>query len=232
MIPKVIHYCWFGHSEKNNKVKKCIESWKKHCPDYQIIEWNESNCNIDDNPYLKMCYENKKYAFLTDYLRLQIIYQNGGLYFDTDVELVKTFDDLLQYSAFFGFETNEYVNTGEGFGVEAGNSIVKQMLDEYDILLDGRNGTRGCPILNTNALLKFGLIQNGKKQIIENAIIFPSDYFNPYDDPTGVLTLTDNTYSIHWYGKSWMDKKTILRSKLTKPLHRFQKWIKKAKGKE
>ena len=86
--------------------------------------------------------------------------------------------------------------------------------------------------MNTNALLKFGLIQNGKKQIIENAIIFPSDYFNPYDDPTGVLTLTDNTYSIHWYGKSWMDKKTILRSKLTKPLHRFQKWIKKAKGKE
>ena len=98
------------------------------------------------------------------------------------------------------------------------------MLQEYDFLLDGLHGTVGCPHLNTKALLKFGLKQNGQLQKIGNTVVYPSDYFNPYDDPTGLLTKTKNTYSIHWYGKSWMDKKMILRSKLTKPIHRFLNW--------
>lgn len=221
MIPKKIHYCWFGRGEKTKLAKKCIESWKKYCPDYEIIEWNEDTFDINTNPYVKMCYEQKKYAFLTDYLRLLVVLEQGGLYFDTDVEVVKNFDDLLDASAFFGFETELYVNTGEGFGAEAGNVVVKKMLEEYNVFLDGKHGMKGCPLLNTKALVKLGLKQNGKMQILEDVIIYPTDYFNPYEDSTGILKKTENTYSIHWYGKSWLDKKTVLRSKLSRPLHRI-----------
>ena len=157
-----------------------------------------------------------------------VIEKHGGIYFDTDVEAVKNFDNLLNCKAFFGFETDEYANTGEGFGSEAHTEIVNSMLEEYDELLDGKHGTVGCPILNTKALVKFGLKTNGELQNIDGVIVYPADFFNPYDDPTGILTKTRNTYSIHWYGKSWLDKKTVLRSKLTKPLHRLQKkFIKK-----
>lgn len=227
MIPKKIHYCWFGRGEKPKLAKKCIASWKKYMSDYEIIEWNEDNFDIDMNAYTRMCYDQKKYAFLTDYVRLIVVQKYGGIYFDTDVEVVRNFDDLLDNIAFFGFETNEFVNTGLGFGAEKENEIVKQMIREYDRLLDEKNGMIGCPILNTEALLKFGLVQNGEKQKVGNAIIFPQDYLNPYDDPTGKLSKTANTYSIHWYGKSWLDNKTIIRSKLSKPLHRFLKKIHK-----
>ena len=221
MIPKKIHYCWFGKGEKPKLAKKCIESWKKYCPDYEIIEWNETNFDINLNAYTKMCYEQKKWAFLSDYVRLIIVYQYGGIYFDTDVEVIKKIDDLLVHEAFFGFENNAYVNTGEGFGALPGNRMLFQMLQEYSMLLDGNQDVIGCPILNTNALLKFGLEQNGKTQRLENAMIYSSDYFNPYDDSTGVINKTDKTYSIHWYGKSWMSKSTILRSKLLKPIRRI-----------
>lgn len=226
MIPKKIHYCWFGRGEKPKLVQKCIASWQAYMPDYQIIEWNEDNFDVNQNAYMKMCYEQKKYAFLTDYLRLLIINEHGGLYFDTDVEAVKSFDALLSDKAFFGYETKDYVNTGEGFGAEAGNPIIKQMIAEYAPLLDGQHGMIGCPHLNTDALLKFGLRQDGTYQELSDGVVYPLDYFNPYDDPTGILTKTSNTYSIHWYGKSWMSSGTVLRSKLMKPLHRLQKWIK------
>ena len=221
MIPKKIHYCWFGYGEKNKLVQKCIASWKKYCPDYEIIEWNENNFNIEKNAYTKMCYKEKKYAFLTDYIRLLVVAKYGGIYLDTDVEVIRSIDDLLENPAFFGFETHEYVNTGIGFGAEADNRIVRDMIREYDELLDGQHGIIGCPILNTKALVRKGLIQNEKKQNVEGVVIYPSDYFNPYDDPTGMLTKTENTYSIHWYGKSWMDKKTVIRSKLLQPVHRI-----------
>ena len=109
MIPKIIHYCWFGRGEKSKLAQKCIDSWKKYCPDYEIIEWNEDNFNIEMNGYTRMCYNQKKYAFLSDYVRLLVVEQYGGIYFDLDVELVKSLDDLLKHEAFFGFETDEYV---------------------------------------------------------------------------------------------------------------------------
>ena len=227
MITKKIHYCWFGRGEKPKLAKKCIESWKKYCPDYEIIEWNEDNFDVDMNAYTRMCYEQKKYAFLSDYVRLVVVAEYGGIYFDADVEVVKCFDSLLSNCAFFGFETRSYVNTGEGFGAEPHNPVVVQMLREYDILLDGQNGTKGCPILNTEALLKFGLVLDGQGQELKEATVYPIEYFNPYDDLTGKVTKTKNTYSIHWYGKSWMDKKTVIRSKITKPFHRIINQIRK-----
>lgn len=220
MVPQKIHYCWFGRGKKSKLALRCIESWRKYCPDYEIIEWNEDNFDIYQNAYTSYTYKNKKFAFLSDYARLQIILQEGGFYFDVDVEIVRPLDELLAHKAFFGFETAKYVNTGVGFGAEVGNSIVESMLREYDVLLDGKGNTIGCPILNTAALIKKGLIQNGSKQLIDGAVIYPIQYFNPYDDPTGRLNKTDETYSIHWFAKSWMDKKTIMRSNLLKPFHR------------
>ena len=116
MIPKVIHYCWFGRGEKPKLAQKCIASWKKFCPDYEIIEWNEDNFDVNMNGYTRMCYEQKKYAFLSDYARLLVVAEHGGIYFDTDVELLVSPDFLLEHEAFWGFETPEYVASGLGFG--------------------------------------------------------------------------------------------------------------------
>lgn len=221
MIPKKIHYCWFGRGEKPKSVKKCIASWKKYCPDYEIIEWNEDNFDVSMNGYTRMCYEEKKYAFLSDYVRLLVVAQHGGVYFDTDVEVIKPIDDLLKHSAYFGFEDDSHVNTGVGFGSVAQGKLVLAMLEEYEPLLSGKNGVVGCPNLNTQALVGLGLRLDGSYQTIGDSAVYPAEWFNPYDDPTGRLKKTKNTYSIHWYSKSWMNKRTVLRSKLTKPLHRI-----------
>ena len=221
MIPKIIHYCWFGRNPLSARMKKCIESWKKNCPDYKIIEWNEDNFNIQLNGYTKMCYEQKKYAFLSDYARLWIVYQNGGIYLDTDVEVLKSFDKLLNIEAFFGFENCEYVNTGLGFGAVKKNGLVKAMLEEYKPYTDGKHGTAGCPILHTEALCKVGLKQNGKLQYINEAAISPKEYFNPCESTTGKLLKTENTYSIHWYSMSWLAPEQRLKSRITKIFHRL-----------
>lgn len=222
MIPKTIHYCWFGGKPKPKLAKKCIESWKKHCPDYEIIEWNETNFDVNQDVYTKVCFEQGKWAFLSDYVRLKVISENGGIYFDTDVEVLKSIDDLLEFDAFYGFENNDNINTGQGFGSAAHHPIVEAMLQQYEGLADenGNVKTVGCPTLNTQAALLFGLQLNGKKQELSGAIILPAEYTNPYNDATGRLNTTQNTYSIHWYSKSALSKKQILRSKLTRPLHR------------
>ena len=221
MIPKKIHYCWFGRGEMNQKALKCIESWKKHCPDYELIEWNEDNYDVNGNPYTAFLYRERKFAFLSDVVRLQKIYEEGGIYFDVDVEAVKSFDDLLDQKAFFGFETESYINTGLGFGAEPHNEAVRAMLHEYDSYMDGINETIGSPIINTRALVRLGLEQNGKLQRLKDATVYPPEYFNPYDDPTGTLNQTRNTYSIHWYAKSWMPMRKRVRSALMKPVHRL-----------
>lgn len=221
MIPQKIHYCWFGRGEKPKLAKKCIASWRKFCPDYEIIEWNEDNFDVQMNGYTQMCYEQKKYAFLSDYVRLWVVTNHGGLYFDTDVELLKSPDELRNYEAFFGFENQEFVATGLGFGSAAHGTAVEAMLAEYAPLLDGTHGTIGCPRLNTSALLPLGLLPNGRFQNLSGAVIFPPEYLNPYESATGRLHKTANTLSIHWYSASWMSKPQQLRSKITKPLHRL-----------
>ena len=221
MIPKKIHYCWFGRGEKPKLAKKCIASWKKYCPDYEIIEWNEDNFDINTNEYTKWCYENKKYAFLSDYVRLLVVYQNGGIYFDTDVELIRNPDFLLENQAFFGFESNEYVNTGVGFGAETENIALNEMINEYSLLLDGKHGVIGCPKLNTEALVKLGLKRDGSYQEFSWGTVYPKEYFNPYESTTGLLNKTENTVSIHWYMGSCLTTRQKIRSVISKPLHRI-----------
>lgn len=221
MIPKKIHYCWFGGNPKPKLAEKCIASWKKYCPDYELIEWNEDNFDVNMNGYTQMCIAEKKYAFLSDYVRLVVVAQHGGVYFDTDVELIKPIDALMESEAFFCFETPEYVASGLGFGSVAHGTAIEAMLREYDFLLDGTQGTRGCPRLNTSALEKLGLRRDGQMQLVAGARVLPVEYMNPYESATGRLNQTPNTVSIHWYSASWMSRKAILRTKLARPFHRL-----------
>ncbi len=224
MIPKKVHYCWFGRGELPALAQKCIASWKKYCPDYEVIQWNEDNFDLNYNGYMRYCYDNKKWAFLSDFVRLVVVAEQGGIYFDTDVELLKKPDELLQYGAFYGFENNQNIATGLGFGSEANHPTILAMRQAYEEIQPDEQGNYPmivCPALNTKALLPFGLKLDGSRQNVGGAEIFPWDYFNPYDDPTGRLNKTDNTISVHWYSKSWMSRGIILRSKLMKPLHRI-----------
>lgn len=224
MIPKVIHYCWFGRGEKPKLAQKCIASWKKFCPDYEIIEWNEDNFPIDQYPYAQYCLNIKKWAYLSDFVRLAVVREHGGIYFDTDVELLRAPDELLQYEAFYGFENEANVATGLGFGATANHPTIVAMERQYLNMESNSDGTfpvTGCPKLNTQALLPFGLKLDGSRQNIAGAEILPVDYLNPYDDPTGRLDITPNTFSVHWYSKSALSKSSVLRSKLTRPFHRM-----------
>lgn len=221
MIPKKIHYCWFGRGVKPKLAQKCIASWKKYMPDYEIIEWNEDNFDVNMNAYTKMCYEQKKYAFLSDYIRLIVVEQHGGIYFDTDVEVLRPFDELLNQDAFFGFENEQYVASGLGFGSAPQNLAVSQMIKEYEPYLDGEHGTAGCPVLNTEALLKFDLQLNGKTQQLSCATVYAPECFNPMNSATGKITVTDQTYSIHRYSMSWISPARRLRTRITRIIHRI-----------
>ena len=219
MIPKKIHYCWFGGKELPKKAERCIASWKKYCPDYQIIRWDESNFDLTQNSYLRHCLKERKWAFLSDYVRLAVVAKHGGIYLDTDVELIASLDSLLEADAFFSFENSSLVNTGQGFGATAGHETVEAMLRQYDGL--DLSQIQACPHYNTTALVALGLKPDGTAQTVAGARILPADYMNPYDDPTGKLSITANTVSIHWYAKSWVKPGLVLRSKLTRPLHRL-----------
>ena len=221
MIPKRIHYCWFGRGAKPKSVLKCIASWRKYCPDYEIIEWNEDNFDVNMNGYTRMCHGQRKYAFLSDYVRLVVVAEHGGIYFDTDVELIKPIEHLLSENAFYCFENDSFVASGLGFGSEARSGTILALLSEYDSLLDGENGTRGCPVLNTLALEKLGLSRNGTKQMVSGAVVLPSEYMNPFDPATGILSKTENTVSVHWYSAAWLSPIKRLRVKLMRPLHRI-----------
>lgn len=210
-IPKVIHYCWFGKNELGSKEKKCIESWKKYMPDYKIIRWDEKNYDISSCEFLKNAYEAKKWAFVSDYARLDIIYNYGGIYLDTDVEVIKKFDDLLNDDAFFGFESKKYIANGLGFGARKNNPIIKENLDMYNKLRFDENDLNSisCPKMTTDVLIRHGLVLNNKQQKLDYAIIYPKDFFCPKDYETGALKISDKTYSIHHYSMTWLSKRDI-----------------------
>lgn len=209
MIPKVIHYCWFGGNPKPKLAKKCFKSWKKYCPDYEIVEWNENNYSINNAPlYVRQAYQAKKWAFVTDYVRLQIVYEHGGIYLDTDVELIRPLDELLYNHAYFGFEAGSYINTGLGFGAEKETDILQKMMDDYEqisyVRTDGTYDDTPCPNRNTSAFLQRGLKKDDSMQTLANDIlILPTEYLCPKDWKTGELNITEKSYSIHHCSASW-----------------------------
>lgn len=208
MIPKIIHYCWFGRNPKPKLAEKCIKSWKKYCPDYEIIEWNEDNYDVTKIPYTKAAYDAKMWGFVTDYARLDIIYNHGGIYLDTDVELLKSYDCFLMYAGFAGFESEKFVNTGLGMGAEEGNSMIRYLMETYQQLNpfqeDGALNFIPCPKLDTPVLVQHGLKLDGSYQMIDdNFAIFPIDFFCPLDPETGLFSKTKNTAAIHHFTASW-----------------------------
>lgn len=225
-IPKIVHYCWFGGKPLPKLAVKCKRSWEKFFPDYEIKEWNECNFDVNAHPYTKYCYENQLWAYLSDYVRLVVVEREGGLYFDTDVEVVRYPTEILKnYSAFFGLENPEYIASGLGFAAEPHHPAVKAMLSMYDDLV--KNETyiyeqmQGCPKLNTEALVPYGFKRNGAQQFVCDALILPVDYLCPFNDVTGELKKTEHTIAIHWFSKSPHGKLAVWRAKLTRPLHRW-----------
>lgn len=222
MIPKIIHYCWFGKGQMTEKEIKCIDSWKKFCPDYEIVLWNEDNYDINKNKFISKAYEEKKWAFVTDYARLDIIYNNGGIYFDTDVELIKSPDPLLDNKAFMGFEKGRVIATGLGFGAEKKHPAIKALRDTYNDIEFDINGSENinCPELNSKYLISRGAVMNDQMQVVDDITLYPTEYFCPLHSTSGEMKITKNTYSIHWYSMSWLSetekKSRRLEQKLSK----------------
>ena len=227
MIPKKIHYCWFGNGEKSELVKKCIASWEKFCTDCEIIEWNESNYDVKKNEYMYQAYQAKRWGFVSDYARLDIIHRYGGVYLDTDVELVKGLDDLMMGDGFIGFElpvdtdSIQYtVNTGQGFGAPAGSEVIRKMLEEYNELSflngDGTQNLTACPTYNTRALQSMGLKLTNEYQQIEGFDIYPAEYFCPINWKNKKCEITKNTYSIHHFNASWLTESEKRKRKFSR----------------
>lgn len=214
-IPKIIHYCWVGGNPKPQSVLYCIESWKRCCPDYEIREWNETNYDFTKNEYMRQAYEAKKWGFVPDYARLDIVYQHGGIYLDTDVEMVRSFDSLLEHESFFGFEDTgggeNYVNCGHGFGAVPHHEAIRKLRDHYESLSfaneDGTLNLLPSPYYTTQSLRLLGLAQENRDQTLDGIQVYASDVLCPKNFRTGKLRRTERTVSIHHFSASWVDEK-------------------------
>lgn len=211
MIPTIIHYCWFGGKSLTEKAKACIDSWRRYCPDYEIIEWNESNFDVTQNDYCREAYEAKKWAFVSDYARLWAIYEHGGIYMDTDVEVVRPLDPLLKHKAFMGFEDGTSVSIGT-FGADKKNSIIGDCLSAYNTRhfrkVDGSFDMMTNLRLVTDILVRqHGLKLNGKRQCLTGYLeVYPMESFIAKDYRTGWILRDDSTYTVHHYAASWFNE--------------------------
>ena len=226
MIPRVIHYCWFGGAPKPKSVLRCIDSWKKHCPDFEIREWTEKDFDVAQNEYTRQAYEAKAWGFVPDYIRLWIIYNYGGFYLDTDVQVVKDLLPLCEHPAFAGFENNMHVAFGLGFGAEKGNPVIEAHMKMYDNLYfikeDGTYNKTPSPQYTTQLLKKLGLQEdNGEVQDLGDIRVYPKEFFCPKNFTTGVTRVTNNTYSIHQFDASWFtEEQQIAKHKRWRELRR------------
>ena len=219
MIPKIIHYCWFGRNEKPEKIQKCIESWKIHLSDYQIIEWNEDNFDYNLLTYTKDAYNAKKYAFVSDVARVKALYEMGGIYLDTDVMVYQNFDSILKHNCVLGFEMSNYIATSFMACVPK-HYLMKdfyklyldlQFYDENGNIISGTNVSK-----LTNMLADKGLIKNNKLQQIDDIIIYPTDYFSPYNYAWEYSSKNDKTIWEHMFYVSWMSKRQQIKKKIKK----------------
>lgn len=210
-IPKIIHYCWFSKEPLSPMARKCISTWRKYCPDYKIRQWNSANFDMEINDFVKEAYQEKKWAFVTDFARMYILYHYGGIYMDSDVELCKNIDCFLDDPAFIGLESKRELSAGL-IGSEKGNSCIKVFLDYYN----GRhfinpdktlNQTTNVKIMTKNIADTYQVYFNGKKRKIGNIIcVYPQDYFSPKSCHTGIIERTENTYAIHNFAGAWLNR--------------------------
>lgn len=225
LMDKLIHYCWFGENQIDSLGHRCIRSWEKYCPDYKIILWNESNFDLNCCEYVAHAAREKKWAFVSDYARVFVVHKYGGLYFDTDVELIRSIDDIVARGPFLAFETDPTankdgtVNMGLGFGAEPGMKLLKDLLEGYERSVFDDN----CAASNSYTIVKrlddllkgYGVTQLSGQQQIAGFTIYPSEFFNPKDASTGKVSITDSTRSIHHFNASWytQSEKRVLSRK-------------------
>jgi len=208
-IPKKIHYCWFGGAKLPDLAVRCIESWKLFCPDYEIIRWDESNSDLENCQFVREAYSAKKWAFVSDYMRLKVVEEHGGIYLDIDVELLKPLDSFLAHQGFMGFEQAKpyCVATGLGFGAVAHHPVIQKLMMNYEntpfIQADGSFDMMPCPKRDTKILVDAGLRQVNQQQCLDGIKVFTTDYFCSVSF-TGVECFTENTVSIHHYNASWL----------------------------
>ena len=227
MIPKIIHYCWFGRKPLTPLAQKCIASWRQFFPEYEIREWNEDNFDVARIPYTAQAYQTGKYAFVSDYARFWVLYKYGGLYFDTDVEVIRPMDDVVKRGPFMGLELlGEKMAVAPGLGLAAQPEmpLYKTILDRYETLpfLLPDSSLNPCMMIPmvTELLKGKGLKGDGSIENIDGMDIYPPDWFNPFDDSTGRLRTTDNTRTIHWYAKSWLPSEPTWRISMKRMLRR------------
>lgn len=210
-VPKVIYYCWFGNGKIPPLAQKCLASWKKYCPTYEIVCLNEETFDIAQNRYAKEAYEAGKWAFVSDYARLKVLYEQGGIYLDTDVELLKPLDDLIAETGFMGFDDHGIVATGLGFACEKGNELVGALLRDYEgisfVNPDGSYDLTPCPDRNTKTLQALGLDLACQDQVFMGIRLLPEEYLCPVKYESGNKVITQNTYSIHHFSASWTSAK-------------------------
>jgi len=213
MIPKVIHYCWFGGRPIPLRIRKCIDSWMRCMPGARIVRWDESNYDVNVIPYVAAAYRAKKWAFVSDYARLDIIFREGGIYLDTDVELLKPLDSLLHDKAFCARENRQQVNSGLIIAAEVGHDVIRALRDAY---LSYSFPSAPCTVLQTELLRRMGMVPSDTIQHLDGLTIYPQEYFNAKDD-FGISHPTSNTFAVHHAEASWMP----LRWRLMKTMRRI-----------
>lgn len=219
MIPKIIHYCWFGGNPIPEKEQRCIESWKKFCPDFEIRRWDETTYDVSKSTYSMQAYQEKRWGFVSDYVRFDVVYRYGGIYLDTDVELLKSFDPLLKEDGFAGIEESTFglfaVAPGLGFGAIPNCEIIKnlkQLYEKREFIHNGKIDLTPSPQIVTGYLKRHGFNGKNEKQVVAGLTIFPSEYFCPQNYTTGAINITKNTYSIHRYSESWKTEDELRKS--------------------
>lgn len=212
MIPKIIHYCWFGRKPLPELALKCIDSWKKFFPEYEIKEWNEDNFDINQIPYTTQAYKCKKYAFVSDYARFKIMYEFGGIYFDTDVEVIKPMDTILAHGPFFGIEaSNKELQCAPGLGFAGPPKlhIYKKMIESYEtsnfINSNGHYNLKTVVEIISEILQKEGFSPKKEPAVFNGIYFYPPEYFCPINYYTGEQNITPNTHTIHHYAASWVN---------------------------
>ncbi len=236
MIPKILHACWFGGKPIPEEAQKYIDTWKKYNPEYEIKIWNEQTFDITSNQYAYEAYQNRKFAFVTDYVRLKVLYDFGGIYMDTDVEVLKPLDDLLQYPAFSGFEGPNRIPTGT-MGAEKHNKWIRLLLDYYDdkhfVLEDGNlDLTTNVKTITDITVANYPIILNNTMQSFDDFVMFPFDYLCAKDLVDGVVKKTKNTYTVHHFAGSWTSlKKRFIKLLLSVFGYRFVQFFVKIKHK-